>query len=64
MTISHSQIVNEHLNVLFRKQLLVGAACSTHDEDKKRLELLIQAGVDFIVLVSTVNYTVVNSGRS
>lgn len=34
------------------KQLIVGAAISTRNEDKGRLSLLANAGVDVIVLVS------------
>lgn len=35
----------------FRKQLLVGAAVSTHNDDKGRIDALAGAEVDFLVLV-------------
>jgi len=40
------------LTVCVRKQLIVGAAVSTHEDDKQRLEMLVSAGVDFIILVN------------
>ena len=36
-----------------KKQLLVGAAVGTREEDKHRIEALMQAGVDVIVLDSS-----------
>jgi len=32
--------------------LIVGAAVSTQDDDRTRIDMLVNAGVDFIVLVS------------
>jgi len=38
------------------KQLLVGAAIGTREEDKMRLNLLYQAGADVIVLVNMIKW--------
>lgn len=38
-----------------KKQLLCGAAMSSSEEDEHRLDLLVEAGVDVLILVSGLN---------
>ena len=48
---------------LGRKQLLVGAAVSTQTSDRTRVEDLVKAGVDFLVLVSLLFIFTINISR-